>query len=226
MSEGFLYQPEWQVLLCEECGFSLRPERDLWLRQLRQGPHCLRGAPLKALVKLFGSYELRAPEQVAVPTRAVAGLRLLDGFQCLTCLSGLTRSLPTIQLYVFKAHQQKPALHRRRPLWRTCKLQTFFAETRSIRYFVADRTAGAGAGAADAGSSGLESGEAAFFKQLDGDVAVAEEDARAEANIIHGSDCHQSAVVPWLREIPLRAGLCRTASTKGLAVHHLTTLTS
>jgi hypothetical protein len=80
MSEGVLYQPEWQVLLCTECGFCLWPGRDVWLRYLRQQPHCLRGVPLKALVELFGSYELLAPEQVAVPTQAVAGLRLLDSF--------------------------------------------------------------------------------------------------------------------------------------------------
>ncbi len=112
MSEGFLYQPEWQALLCKECGFCLSLRRDLWLQHLRQRPHCLRGAPLKALVELFGSYDLRAPEQVAVPTQAVAGQRLLDGFQCLMCLSGLTQSLLTIRLHMSKVHRQKPALHR------------------------------------------------------------------------------------------------------------------
>ncbi len=80
------------MLLCTECGFCLRPERDVWLRHPRQKPYCLRGALLRALVELFGSYDLLAPEQVAVPTQAVAGLRLLDGFQCLTCLAGLTQS--------------------------------------------------------------------------------------------------------------------------------------
>ncbi|KUJ06429.1 uncharacterized protein LY89DRAFT_556046, partial [Mollisia scopiformis] len=52
----FIYRPEWQVLLCTECGFCLRPGRDVWLRHLRQKPHYLRGAPLKALVELFESY--------------------------------------------------------------------------------------------------------------------------------------------------------------------------
>ncbi|KAH8769341.1 hypothetical protein BGZ57DRAFT_898318 [Hyaloscypha finlandica] len=88
MSGGVLYKLEWQVLLCTECGFCLRPGRDVWLRHLRQKPHCLRGAPLKALVELFGSYDLLAPEQVVVPTQAVAGLRLLDGFQVPDVLGG------------------------------------------------------------------------------------------------------------------------------------------
>jgi hypothetical protein len=98
----------------------------------------LRGAPLRALVELFGSYGLLPPEQVAAPTRAVPGLRRWDGFQCLTCLAGLTQSLQTIQLHVTKAHRQKSALHRKSPLWRKCKLQTLFAETQHVQYFVID----------------------------------------------------------------------------------------
>jgi hypothetical protein len=46
----------------------------------------------------------------------------------------------------------------------------------------------------------LDSGEADFFGQLDEDVAITEEDAKAEANIVHSFDYHKSAVVPWLRQ--------------------------
>jgi Orsellinic acid/F9775 biosynthesis cluster protein D len=68
MGDGVLYRPEWQVLLCTQCGFCLRPGRSVWFRHLRQKPHCLRGILLKALVELFASYGLLVPEQVAVPT--------------------------------------------------------------------------------------------------------------------------------------------------------------
>ncbi|KUJ13131.1 uncharacterized protein LY89DRAFT_673228 [Mollisia scopiformis] len=162
MSDAFIYKPEWRVLLCVECGFCLQPRRDVWPRYLRQQPHCLRGAPLKALVELFGSYDLLAPEQVVVPTQAVA------------------------------------ALHKKTALWRKCKLQTFFAEKQHIRYFVVDDAKEA-AGASDASTKSLDSGEADFFKLVDEDVAVAEADAKAEANIVHGFDSHRSAVIPWLR---------------------------
>ena len=94
----------------------------MWLRHFRQKPHCLYGIPLKALVELFASYILLAPEQVAVPIQAVIGLRLQNGFQCLTCLVGLTQSLQTIQLHVSKVHQQKPVLYQKSPLWRIYKL--------------------------------------------------------------------------------------------------------
>ena len=87
---------------------------------------------MKALVELFASYALRAAEAEPgrLPTEAISGLRLLDGFQCLTCAAHLTRDCKAMQRHVSKAHQQKPAVHEKSPLWRECKLQTFFAENR------------------------------------------------------------------------------------------------
>jgi hypothetical protein len=152
---------------------------------------------LKALVELFASYVLRAAEAEPgrLPTEAISGLRLLDGFQCLTCSAHLTRDCKAMQRHVSKAHQQKPALHEKSPLWRECKLQTFFAENRWVRYFVVKGATGA----IDAGTKSSDSGEADFFRQLDEDAVTAEEDAKAEANTVHGFDSHRSAVVPWLR---------------------------
>ncbi|KUJ07668.1 uncharacterized protein LY89DRAFT_742439 [Mollisia scopiformis] len=93
---------------------------------------------------------------------------------------------------------QKLALHKKTALWRKCKLQTFFAKKQHIRYFVVDDTKEA-TRASDASTKSLDSGEADFFKLVDEDVAVAEADAKAEANIVHGFDSHRSAVIPWLR---------------------------
>ena len=208
MGDPFVYLSEWQVLLCTSCGYCLRPGREVWVRHLRQAPHLLRGASLKALVELFASYVLRAAEAEPgrLPTEAISGLRLLDGFQCLTCAAHLTRDCKAMQRHVSKAHQQKPAVHEKSPLWRECKLQTFFAENRWVRYFIVDGATEA----VDAGTKSLDSGEADFFGQLDKDAAVAEEDAKAEANIVHGFDRHRSAVVPWL----IRTGI--EEHTRGL----------
>ncbi|KUJ16108.1 uncharacterized protein LY89DRAFT_719745 [Mollisia scopiformis] len=101
-------------------------------------------------------------------------------------------------ILVFLVHQQKPALHKKTALWRKCKLQTFFAEKQHIRYFVVDNTKEA-AGASDASTKSLDSGEADFFKLVDEDVAVAEADAKAEANIVHSFDSYRSTVILWLR---------------------------
>jgi hypothetical protein len=191
------------VLLCTSCGYCLRPGRDVWVRHLRQAPHLLRGASLKALVELFTSYVLRAAKTKPgrLPTEAIPGLRLLDGFQCLTCSAHLTRDRKAMQRHVSKAHQQKPALHKKSPLWRECKLQTFFAENHWIRYFVVEERGAAARGSPEYSltAAGLDIGEQDFFKRLENDAAIAEEDAKAEANLVHGFDSHRSAVVPWLR---------------------------
>ena len=93
MGDPFVYLSEWQVLLCTSCGYCLRPGREVWVRYLRQVPYLLRGVSLKALVELFASYVLRAVEAEPgrLPTEAISGLRLLDGFQYLTCAAHLTR---------------------------------------------------------------------------------------------------------------------------------------
>jgi hypothetical protein len=111
MSEAFVYCPEWGVLLCTLCGYCLQPRPDVWVPYLRQQLHGLRGAPLKSLGELFGSYDLAALESMGVPGQggaspvtAIRGLRAVDGWQYLTCTGGLTRNLKTIKLHVLKAH--------------------------------------------------------------------------------------------------------------------------
>jgi hypothetical protein len=48
-------------------------------------------------------------------------------------------------------------------------------------------------------TNGLDSREADFFMQLDEDAAIAEGDAKAEANIVYSFNSHKSTMVPWLR---------------------------
>ncbi len=93
-----------------------------------------------------------------------------------------------------KVYQQKLVSHKKSPLWRACKLQTFFAKKQHIWYFVADNAKGA-TGALDASTKSVDSGEVDFFKQLSEDVTVIEEDAKAEANIVYGFGSHKSTVV-------------------------------
>ena len=56
-------------------------------------------------------------------------------------------------------------------------------------------------GSKQGGAAALEPGEQDFFKRLDEDAAAAEEDAKAEANVMHGFSSHRSAVVLWLRQM-------------------------
>ena len=61
MSKALIYLPEWRVVLCRECGYCLRPGRNVWVRHLRQQPHNQRGAVLKAMLDLLDSYDLWEP---------------------------------------------------------------------------------------------------------------------------------------------------------------------
>lgn len=204
MSDAFRYLPEWQALLCTSCGHCLRPGRSAWTRHLRLPPHCLKGALLKEQLELFDSYRLCTADRLAgqEPEKVVAGLRVLDGFQCLTCSTHLTRDIKAMGRHVSKAHQQMPSLHKKKPLWRACKLQTFIAENRFVRYFVVSDgkmpTISGEDGDADEGWAQSEE-ELAFFERLDDDATAADRNAIEEADIVHGFDSHRSAVVPWLR---------------------------
>ena len=51
-------------------------------------------------------------------------------------------------------------------------------------------------GASAASTESLDPGEAGFFKLLDKDTTIIEEDTKAEANIVYGFDRYRSTVVP------------------------------
>ncbi len=209
MADGFRYLQTRGILLCSECQTSLLPTRASQERHLRQPPHHLKGKQLHALLDLFVTYELQLPGQVALqdpPCTAINGLRRHSAFACCICgndkeqQQSLTRSEPAIRAHVSKDHAQKPAQQIEGSSWRKCTVQTFFAETRHIRYFVVDeavdqqQTSHGWAKTADDAS--LESLEKEFFELVDVDVAAAENDAKVEANIVHSFDNHRSAVIP------------------------------
>lgn len=134
---------------------------------------------------------------------AIPGLRLLDGFECLACPAGLTRNPQARDLHLSKAHQQKPAQHKKTPLWRACKLQTYFAENRLIRYFVVTLGPDPSLTEDDAGRC-IGSEEEKFFQQQVQDTLCAKEDSKGNANIVHGFGSHRSAVIPWLQRTGIK----------------------
>ena len=60
-----------------------------------------------------------------------------------------------------------------------------------VWYFAADKATEA----ADVDISSLRSEKANFFKRLDKNAAVAEKDAEAKANIVHGFNSHRFAMM-------------------------------
>ncbi|KAJ6438068.1 P-loop containing nucleoside triphosphate hydrolase protein [Purpureocillium lavendulum] len=229
----FPYLPAWRVVLCEECGFCLRPGKKALERHLGR-EHRLRGAELRALVELLESHDVWTPDEGGPPagrwpTRPVPGLRVHDGYRCAAgggCDGFVTRNLKSMERHGSKEHGQRAKAHTRNgevaPLWVACKLQTFYAETRLIRYFVV-AVGGGGGGGGGGGATGparqgdggraaaegalappprpssSDTADDAFFRALDEDAKVAAEDAKAEARVVEGFGSHRSAVIPWLR---------------------------
>ena len=199
MAAHFPYIQAHGVVLCVKCQTCLLPTRSSQERHLRQPPHHYKGPQLQALLALFAAYELELPSRVVPPhspCSAIKGLRCYPTFTCRLCNGCLTWSKHALEVHVSREHKQKPAQQVEGSSWRKCIVQTFFAEKQHIWYFVVDDDA---TGASDASTASLDSGEEDFFKQLSEDVAVAEADAKAEADVVHGFDSHKSAVVPWLR---------------------------
>jgi hypothetical protein len=115
-------------------------------------------------------------------------------------MAGLTRSLQTIQLYVSKAHQQKPALHKQGPLWQACKLQTFFAENRLVRYFAIQERAGTPASleGPDITRSRAALLEEELFKKLEKDPQEVKRDLEEQAIVVQDFGDSRAARIPWL----------------------------
>ena len=113
---GFPYLRAHGVLLCAKCQTGLPPTRASQERHLRQPPHLLRGAQLRAQLDLFATYELRLPGEVELPRlpyAAILGLWRHAAFVCAICDTdsqslSLTRSEPAIRAHVSKEHGQKP----------------------------------------------------------------------------------------------------------------------
>ena len=209
----FVYLPEWGVLLCTIRGHCLQPRPNAWVPHLRQQPDGLRGAQLTSLGEIFSSCSLAAPADVecpgqlqedANPATAIRGLRVADGWQCLTCREGLTTNLKTMKLHVSRVHQQRPGAHKSRPLWQAFKLQTFFAENRLVRYFVVTEEPSPSLAADNKAERGTDPEEEKFLQQQGEDVTCAAEDGKAAANIVQGFGSHRSAVVPWLQRTGIK----------------------
>lgn len=170
------------------------------------------------------------------PTSPVPGLQNHRGFRCTACNDGesfLTRSERDMGRHVSREHGQKPGAHRRkgggapRCLWEVCLLQTFYAETKHVRYFVVSTPATDSSSSSQANTPapsipppppqpelpapapapdilvdgpGPDVSEEAFFRAIRQDAVKALDDAQAGANVMHGFEGHRSAVMPWLQK--------------------------
>jgi superfamily II DNA helicase RecQ len=99
----------------------------------------MKGTSFKATMAELLKYDLAAVDAIQVPRNldyTINGLKIHEnGHQCLIC-HYLTTSATKIKEHVSKKHDRRGKDRNSPDAWRPCLLQTFFAETKRIRYFV------------------------------------------------------------------------------------------
>lgn len=187
-----------RVVVCTLCHSCIIPGSNGQERHLRAEPHRLTGNPLKTAVKLLQSYNLRSVEEIRTlsPRTACIPLDYLstyDGFKCLQPECPFTtRNITSIQAHVSKIHEIKPKEHSKTPLWRSCKLQTFFTAKGLINYFVVLE------GINPVALAPLPKPTEDLFEMLKQDLGKVKSDMQEQAGIVSDFGDSRSERVPWL----------------------------
>ncbi|EWY79533.1 hypothetical protein FOYG_17334 [Fusarium oxysporum NRRL 32931] len=144
--DSFVYDPDHQVIACRLCGTCLVPKVTSWKSHLRAEPHRMRGDELRLTVDKLSGYNLRPVEELRQwrpdrkrPCQPIEGLAVYGGYICTQdrC-DHCTRRIEKMHDHL-PAHGKRASQHTSaRPLWRACRLQTYFTAKGRIDYFVVE----------------------------------------------------------------------------------------
>ena len=150
------FEPTFKLLICKRHGGGVHPTKAAVRRHLRGEGHRCGGETLRQAVSALSKLPLCSLEAVldatpAVDTQPVAPpirhLRVWHGWSCTVCEGRfLSTSLELLQRHAASQHGRRRG---QQPLWESCKLQTFFSETKDRRYFRVASVPGAIAGTSD-----------------------------------------------------------------------------
>ena len=140
--QDIYFEPTFGLLVCKIHGSGVHPTEEAIRRHLRGDDHHCRGKSLRQAIETLTSLPLSSLEamriaQPAVDTQPITPplpqLRVLHGWSCMPCAGHfLTTSLELVQRHASTKHGRRRG---EQPLWKACKLQTFFSETKDRRYF-------------------------------------------------------------------------------------------
>ncbi|KAG8664593.1 hypothetical protein FPOAC2_10293 [Fusarium poae] len=173
----------------------------------------MRGEELRRTVERFSSYDLHPPEELEQqradrkkPCRPIEGLDMYEVYICTYIEAGCDYCTQRVR----KMHDHMPVHGRKAsehtgavPLWRTCKLQTYFTAKGLIDCFVVEDPSPSMTGGVPSGT-GLATAptsqeEGKLFEDLKADIIQASRDLDEEAGIVQ--DVEESRAedrVPWL----------------------------
>ncbi|KAH6960097.1 hypothetical protein BKA56DRAFT_662594 [Ilyonectria sp. MPI-CAGE-AT-0026] len=205
------YDPEHRVIVCQPCGTCLVPKAASWRSHLRAEPHRMRGDELRTTIELLLSYDLRPVDELRQwrpdrtrPCRPIEGLAVFTGYCCMRdgC-NYCTRRLAKMHQHM-PAHSMKASQHREAvPLWRGCRLQTYFTAKGRIDYFIVEDPSSSSASRGEAAVLGLltpllSQEEGNLFDRLKADIDQASRDLDEKAGVVQDAEESRADRVPWL----------------------------
>lgn len=201
MSSVFIYNTEFQILVCTQCKTCIQPNRKGQTRHLYSHPHYTKGDELKNLLGLFDTYQLNPGDHSNVPHSPVStieGLKTHDGYKCAHCSSfSVCISRRLIEKHVSKEHKVLPKNQEEHKDWLKVTAQTFFAEKARRRYFEVLSNLPSFVDRARSGE-GLDEERQSFLRALVDDERSFEIRAGDGSSIVGGFDVHKSEAIPWL----------------------------
>ncbi|KAH7231095.1 hypothetical protein BKA59DRAFT_497663 [Fusarium tricinctum] len=142
-SNGFLYNPEYQILVCITCESMVQPGQSAFYRHLNN-THRIKGLACKALIKRFNAYELCPFKKLVIPREKISpvpGLAVHTAFKCNVCVKvfgtpHFTSSLNKIRDHLI-IHKLgiSPMTAEELGMFQSCRVQTFSSARDKIRYF-------------------------------------------------------------------------------------------
>lgn len=202
----FSYNATHCVVVCHLCKSCIIPGRRSQQRHLQAEPHRLSGHSLHTNIQLFGGYTLRTVEELREnkpqpldKCHLIKHLASYDGFLCLQpgC-DYSTRHLPDIKRHMGSAHKTRTSSHTSNPLWKECKLQTYFTAKGRIDYFVVVDNEKSGVSATVGDFAPLPGPETELFATLETDYKDVKCDLEEQASVVRDFGDSQSERVPWL----------------------------
>lgn len=213
--DNFAYDADHRVIVCRICQSCILPKEQSWSTHLRSKPHHMKGDELQRTIDHFSSYDLRTFDELRDRTARswrkvtscppIQGLQTHDGYTCVCvkdkCNFSTLREL-TIRSHV-ATHGMKASRHTSAaPLWRECKLQTYFASRSLIDYFEVQPVTLSRSinGLATQSTSTLPADEDQLFQALKADVEQASHDLNKKAEVVQGNmnSSSNGDQLPWL----------------------------
>ncbi|KAH6974033.1 hypothetical protein EDB80DRAFT_831381 [Ilyonectria destructans] len=143
LSDGFIYNAQYQILICTGCESMVQPGTKSFYRHLNS-IHRITGTACKTLMDRFNSYTLCPSSELAVPTKRVpriAGLPIHKGFRCNICPQTPGSSYFTVSSDKIRDHMPMhklgmvPMIAEQQAKFQRCHVQTFSSAKGRIQYF-------------------------------------------------------------------------------------------